>query len=340
MADLFRLILLILLLPIILILIGPFLIVAAFRGRQPLGPITLDTSRYRLAGRGGAFILGMVLWVLVWGGLAWLALNAFPSLNTVALTPLFPTASVTLPDEVTPTPQLNSPTPGGVATSIPLVETVTSDPGPTPTPLPPTFTPVPPSPTFTPTPTWTLSPTATPFSTQISVTATSTQEPVTVQNESGTPAVPTPSPQGTLTFSERQAVITTVEEANSLLREAMTLANEENLERMETVWQGLALRVARNFATELYDKYAKPIQVRFEYLKPPTIDPASKEDEVIVTSREQWTYGGPTKFDREEAFEFIYTLEKVEGQWVITRYTYRNLPTPTPGPTSASTESP
>ena len=71
LADFGRLVLLILLLPLILILIGPLLILAAIRGHQPLGPITLDTARYKPVARTGAFILGLLLWLLVWGGLAW-----------------------------------------------------------------------------------------------------------------------------------------------------------------------------------------------------------------------------------------------------------------------------
>ncbi|HXV99976.1 MAG TPA: hypothetical protein VEC93_16275, partial [Anaerolineae bacterium] len=72
--DLVRLVLLILLLPIILILIGPLLIWAVLRGRQRIGPVTLNTSRYSAAGRAGALIIGLLLWVLIWGGLIWLGL--------------------------------------------------------------------------------------------------------------------------------------------------------------------------------------------------------------------------------------------------------------------------
>jgi len=41
----------ILLLPIFLIVIGPLLVVAAVRGRQSVGPITLNSSQYGPAGR-------------------------------------------------------------------------------------------------------------------------------------------------------------------------------------------------------------------------------------------------------------------------------------------------
>ena len=117
-----------------------------------------------------------------------------------------------------------------------------------------------------------------------------------------------------------------------LLREAIAQASEENLQKMGTVWRGLGLQVAKNFATTMYKQYAKPLEVKFEYISPPVVDPQSTLNEVVVTSREKWVYGGPTKIDHEEAFEFIYTLSQEDGQWVIRRYTYRNLTTPTSTP--------
>ncbi len=127
-----------------------------------------------------------------------------------------------------------------------------------------------------------------------------------------------------------------------MLREAITEASPEMLRQMETVWQGLALQVARAFAIKIHEQYAKPVQVQFEFLKPPTIEMDSSRSEVTVTSREKWSYGGPTRTDNEEIFDFIYILEEIDGRWLITRYTYRNVtatstPTPTPSPVTTPT---
>ncbi len=318
LADFGRLVLLILLLPLILILIGPLLILAAIRGHQPLGPITLDTARYKPAARTGAFILGLLLWLLVWGGLTWFAIYAFS----------LPATSVTLvseagaPEGITPTVLL--PTVTSTSTSLP-------PPTNSPTPQPASSTPSGPSPTTLP-----LPPDSTSTSTSTpspKITASATPSPTLDQTAIAETASPTVSFNATLTSADRQAAITVVEEGNVLLREAIAQASEENLQKMETVWRGLALQVAKNFATTLYKQYAKPLEVKFEYINPPVVDPQSTSNEVVVTSREKWNYGGPTKIDHEEAFEFIYTLSQEDGQWVITRYTYRNLTTSTSTPT-------
>lgn len=316
MADFFRLILLLLLLPVILILIGPLLVIAALRGHQPFGPLVLDTSRYRGAGRLWALLLGLLFWGLVWGGLAWIGINAL-SFPLVAGSPAAEPSGLTPPAAAAQTP-VAPPTPTETPEPLP--------PAPSPTPLPPTpeFTPTPrPTPTlaatFTPTvPPPPPSPTVAPATALPQPSPTGTAGPET-----------TPLPVATLTVLERQAVIKAVEEGNLLLREAITLANEQNLKQMEQVWRSLALKVAQNFATRIYQSYAKPIRVQFEYLKLPAVDGNAAGEGIIVTSREKWTYGGPTKTAREEAFEFIYTLNREDGRWVITRYTYRNLPVPT-----------
>ncbi|RME72276.1 MAG: hypothetical protein D6784_13760, partial [Chloroflexi bacterium] len=102
LAELGRLVILVLLLPIFLLLLGPFLVLAVIKGRQPFGPVTLDTSDYGPAGRLAALLVGLLLWGLVWGGLAWLGYNALtpptasPAPATVAV-PVVPTASPTPP---------------------------------------------------------------------------------------------------------------------------------------------------------------------------------------------------------------------------------------------------
>jgi hypothetical protein len=139
--------------------------------------------------------------------------------------------------------------------------------------------------------------------------------------------------------AERAAVVKVVRAGNILLQAAIAEANEENLQSLATVWRGLAFQVARNFATQMSEQYAKPMVVEFEYLEPPTVDRQSSHSEVTVTSREKWAYGGPTAIDREEVFDFIYTLTKEDESWIISRYTYRNVPASdlTPAATSSPT---
>lgn len=369
LADLVRLILLILFLPLILILIGPLLILAVWRGHQPMGPIMLDTSRYSPVGRMSAFGLGVVLWLLVWGSLAWLMFTAFsPVTILTALSPTLP-ATIALPATPTPTPIPLTPT------LVTIVELTSSPASPTPVSVISTPTQPAPSPTpsETPTPVSVVStptqPAPSPTSTPVIPTATSTSTPEPSPSATPTPSLqtrtPTPlaspttpltqqnngtatttrtiSPQATLTVAERKAVAETVEEGNILLREAITDASPEKLQQMETIWRGLALQVARNFAVKIHEQYAKPVQVQFEYLEPPTVDLASARSEVTVTSRERWSYGGPTQTDKEEVFDFIYSLAEEDGRWLIIRYTYRNVsatstPMPTPSPAATPAE--
>lgn len=384
LADLVRLILLLLLLPVVLILSGPLLILAALRGRQRIGPITLNTS-HSSARRVGAGVVGLLLWLLVWGGLAWLAVAAFTQPPTVAqrlaasaATPATQSQSSPTSPPVTPSPeptaQMVSPaTPaqsrtvtatGATATvmatliaAIPTSSTATvpvamATPTPEPTALPtatptptspPTSTPRPPTPTptsthtptptdtatFTPTPipptatpTYTLTPTPTNTPT---ATPTATPRPTATPTPTDTPT-PTVTPTPTLPATVRQAAIAAVEAGNDLLHDAMIEASEENLQKMETVWQGKALTTARAFATDIYDRYAKPLNVQFEYLSRPAIESQLAGTGLVVTSQERWTYGGPTKTDRQEAFRFIYILTQRNGQWVITEYSFINLP--------------
>lgn len=411
LADLIRLILLLLLLPVILILSGPLLVLAALRGRQRIGPITLNPSR-STARRVGAGLVGLLLWILIWGGLAWLAAAAFTPPPTVAQQPVATTTipiaePLNSPAPVFPSPQDSPPgdtptaqtaslaapaqtstiasanttvtatliaavaptsTPTApIATATPTLEptpppTPTNTPTSTSTPLPPTstptstytplptdtatFTPTPVPPTATPTETFTPTPTHTPTATFTATpTDTATPRPTATPTPTDTPT-PTVTPTPTIPATVRQAAIAAVEAGNDLLHDAMIEANEENLQKMETVWQGKALTTARAFAADIYDRYAKPLNVQFEYLSRPAIESQLSGNRLMVTSSERWTYGGPTKTDRQEAFKFIYTLTQHNGQWVITQYNFLNLslpaPTPnrTPTPTRAATPTP
>jgi hypothetical protein len=318
------LILSILFLPLFFIFIGPLLVLAALRGRQPVGPIIFNTSRYGLAGRIGALMLGLAIWILVWSGLAWVVVNGLLPASTVAEGPsITPSAvvSVSLP---TPPAESQTATPPRPSSTFTV----------TPTPLPPT-----PTPSSTPT---NLIATASPTPTSDDSTPIITETPLVNTPQLTIPIISdqsTASDQlalatrealtSTLTLADRQAVINTVEEGNLLLREAISLANQENIQKLETVWQGQALTKAQNFVTDLYGRYIKPFEVQFEYIVSPTISSQSTGDQVIVVSQEAWFYRGPTEVN-QETFEFTYTLDKEEERWVITRYSYLNLPTPVP----------
>lgn len=339
LTNLGCLILAILLFPLFVLFIGPLLVLAAWRGRQPVGPIILNTVRYGLVGRIGALLLGLAIWILVWSGLAWLVINGL--LSSPAVVNMPPGAPPTTISIDISTPQAEA---RGEPEELPERET--------PTPLLPTFTPThtvtlpPPSATVTSTraPTTlaaTDTPTATPASSETAAGSAATP---TTEVVSGQPAgnrlpeteeTPTPTgtpPPATLTFTEREAIIAAVEEGNILLRESISLANRENLEKLESVWQGLALDKAQNFAARIYERYAKPLDVQFEYIVTPTVTDQSVRNQATVVSHESWTYGTSVNAERE-AFEFTYILDKEEGRWVITQYSYRNLPTPAPATT-------
>ena len=127
-----------------------------------------------------------------------------------------------------------------------------------------------------------------------------------------------------------------VTEANQRLQETIVSNSEENLEGLSQLWQDKAFSIV-DFATETSERFQKPFDVSFEYILPPRVDEQSFSDQVVVIARERWRYGRGTS-GKEEAFEFTYTLEFRDGQWVIVQYIYRNLPkTPTVTPTSTPT---
>ncbi len=310
LADLGRLIILILLLPVFLIFVGPMLVVAVLRGRQPLGPILLDTTRYRAIAKASAFIFGVALWGVIWGGLAWLSVNAIaPALSTGS--PLDTPAEVTI--LITNTP-----------TSILSDSTATPRPSPTPTPVLDTATPL--LPAATPTDPPAPAPTDTPLSTATALPPTSTFTPTPTATAAATQTRTSPvSPQATLTYQEQKRVEDVVKEANRLLQQAIVDANDETLANLDSVWRDLALNVAQSFALKTYEQYSKPVQVQFSYVRQPVVEPESTFTEATVTSREKWIYGRNDDAE-DETFEFVYTLTRENEAWVITRYTYRNLP--------------
>jgi hypothetical protein len=174
--------------------------------------------------------------------------------------------------------------------------------------------------TLTPTP---VSPTPTPTPLFNETLATNTPLPTSNVVEVS------PTVAATLTVADRQAVVATIEEGNLLLQNAISLANEDNIKKLEVIWQGRALTRVADFATGLYGRYAKPFTASFDFVVPPSISAQNSAGEVVITSREKWSYSGPSKTD-EESFEFTYTVRLADEGWVITKYSYRNLPLPTP----------
>jgi hypothetical protein len=334
LADLSRLILILLLLPIIIIVIGPLLVLAVFRERQQLGPLTLDSSRYDLAGKAGILMLGLALWLLVWSGLAWLTLAATSSAGVVQLFPSGPT----LPGLVSG----SAPT----ATALPITPTMVV---PTPTPVTLAATP-----TIVTPPPAEAAPTVRPTETQAASTATATATRLvsdlateeaaaaasrvadTTRNipssEAGTGVAETSTPSPTPVEPDPSTAIETVAEANLLLQNAITLPSEENLASLAEIWQDRALTKVEEFAIEQHERYGEPFGASFEFISSPQISEQISPDQLVVTARERWRYGQSANAD-EEAFEFIYTLDWEKERWIITRYTYRNLPVPisTPG---------
>jgi len=304
-------------LPLTLILIGPLLVLAALRGVQRAGPIILEPDRQGLGGRVLALLLGLLLWLTVWGGLVilliWAALSSTPAGHPASVIHVTPTASRTLVPTFTPTPAPSpmmtpsptmtlspTPLPPPTPTNTPVGETPSPSPPPTPSPVPPTPTPAPLTATSTPT----IPPPPTPTPT--------------------VPPSPTPTPVATLSPDQAAEAIAAVEAANELLRAAVVEPSLGNLAALETVWRGEALADTQAFARDLYRRYLHPLEVTFVYLIPPVAVEGSSSDTAVVTSTEMWTYTGPQS-SRSESFEFTYTLTRQDGSWVITSYDYRRV---------------
>jgi hypothetical protein len=307
MRELIRfLYLVVVILPLALLFIGPLLILAAVRGMQRVGPIILNPSQAGTGGRIRALLLGMLLWLVVWGGLAMTVSRVgLPTIGGVPSSALETGLTSTVPLVVpttTPTPlstvtlqAVVAPTPTRPERSEPSPVAYSS---PTPSPIPPTPTPM--SPTATAQP---ASPTLTPLA-----TATFT---------------PSPAPVATLSPEQEREAIAAVEVANELLRDAVIQPSIGNLAELETLWRGDALAKAQAFAQDLYRRYLRPLDVTFVYLLPPVVHAGPSSNTAVVISTETWTYIGPHA-SRRESFEFTYTLSRQDEGWVITHYGYLN----------------
>ncbi|MCS7261440.1 MAG: hypothetical protein NZ765_11820, partial [Anaerolineae bacterium] len=70
-GELLRCLVLLLVIPPSLLLIGPLLLVTAWRGSQRLGPFVFDVRRSGWKGRLTSGLIGITLWIAVWGSLVW-----------------------------------------------------------------------------------------------------------------------------------------------------------------------------------------------------------------------------------------------------------------------------
>ncbi len=145
------------------------------------------------------------------------------------------------------------------------------------------------------------------------------------------------TPVATLAPAQATQAIAVVEKANDLLRAAVIKPSIGNMAALETAWRGDALKDAQAFAQELSRRYARPLEVTYVYLTPPSAREGILPDTAVVTSAETWTYAG-ARSTRSESFEFTYTLSPQDAGWIIIAYSYRNVPggaaMPSPTPTS------
>ncbi len=343
MSEFLRLLyVVVILFPLSLILIGPLLVLAGLRGVQRVGPIVFEPDRGGVGGRILALLLGLTLWLVIWGGLALLVGPALSSLapagevagvTAVAPAPTKtprPTFTSNPATVATPAPESPTGTPQPPAASTPAPLPLATD---TPAPAPATATPLPPPATDTPAPApATSTPMPLPSPTLVPPTATSspTRPPTAI------PA-PTFTPVATLAPDQVAQAIAVVEKANDLLRAAVVEPSIGNMAALETAWRGDALKDAQAFAQDLSRRYARPLEVTFVYLTPPSAREGILPDTTMVTSTEVWTYTGSLS-TRSESFEFTYTLSPQDSSWIIIAYSYRNvsgaatMPSPTPTP--------
>jgi hypothetical protein len=348
MSEFLRLLFVVFILfPLSLLLIGPLLVLAALRGVQRIGPIVFEPERSGVGGRILALLLGLTLWLVIWGGLVLLVGPVLPALTPAGEMP-GATAAASAPTK-TPRPTFTpSPAPPP-ATSAPTLASqplATSTPAPLPpatdTPVlaPATSTPEPPPATDTPAPApVTATPVPIPSPTPVPPTATPTRPPTaSAQPPLGTPA-PTVTPVATLAPDQAAQAIAVVEKANDLLRAAVVEPSLGNLAALETAWRGDALRDAQAFAQDLSRRYVRPLEVTFVYLSPPSAREGILPDTAVVTSAETWTYAGP-RSSRSESFEFTYTMAPQDSSWIIIAYSYHNVPGGAVMPSPTSTPEP
>jgi len=317
LVDLLRLLLLIALLPLIILLAGPLLVVAAILGDVSVfGVVKLAPGKHLRWGRLWAFIIGLLLWMIVWGSAAWLWLNYAPTFTSSAVRPATPTiqahSSPSAGQAFQPAP---SPTIGPTATSI-------STPEPTATIVIATDTPTS-SPTAAPLPS--AAPSNTPIASPTSTTVVATPQALPAT------ATPTPtilSPPAARSLDEEAGVFDAIASANNLLVEAIQAPTDANLAALESVWQGQALDQVGHFVRQVNQKYPFPLQVRYSIIGLPKVVSDTASTGLLVQSREFWTFEAEDR-RREALSDYKYTLQPQGDDWVITFYQFKNIPLPT-----------
>jgi hypothetical protein len=308
MKELIRLLyLVVVIVPLGLLFIGPLLTLAALRGKQKIGPIVLDPGRRGAAGRFGALLLGILVWLAVWGGLAIILSGARPPAigdptNERLQAQITPTAPAVITTSTSTPTSLPSATPVPPVTPTPQAEVPTPSPSPAPSPSP-SPSPLPPTPTP-----------ALPTATPAPPPATPTPLPTTIVTVS-------PTLGSTFSPQEETEAIAAVEAANELLHAAVIEPSIGNLAALETLWRGEALAKAQAFAQDLYQRYLRPLDVTFVYLAPPVMRAGNSPGTAFVSSTESWTYTGPIEA-HSESFKFTYTLARQDDGWIITDYAY------------------
>ena len=352
-TDFIRLLLLLLLLPLLLLVVGPFLVIAAILGQISLGSLQLRPGKYHRSGRFWALILGLLLWILLWGGIVWLWTTGFlttilqpspaeqlargsivhtstpPPISTLALaqgsidSAGSPTKTDTVSAMPTITPAVSTATPSPQPTDTPQSTTLlpaTALPTtalPT-TPQPPTPTPLPPTP---------LPPTPQP--------STPTPLPPTPLPPTPTPLPTTPlstetatssSPAGslpTLTSVEQEAVLQALSQANNSLVLFLQDPSEANQAELETSWTESATPAVHAFARRTRIKYRFPLSVTYRLVEPPLITPMDKAS-VRVQSREFWVFDDPDQ-QKVSLSDYDYILQTDGTSWRITNYQFQVL---------------
>ncbi len=295
--DSVRLFLLLALSPIILLLTGPVLTIAALKGRLSLpGGLTLNPGKHHRKNREIAFVMGIVLWAFTWGFVGWMGaavyFNAMPN-GGVSVTAI-------------------------ELTSMPL-------PAKTETPMPT------PSPTFTTFPTQTPSPTDVSFDTPTPspkpATATPAPKPTDTPIPTSPPATETPivsvslTPNSAAEISRQADAIQTVSAANRALRQAIASPSAQKLDDLGNFWQGDALTRVRLFAQEMHTKYRAPVQADYRLEGAYHILDVDSTGGMVITSQERWQYKGAG--DAQTAFTiYTYTVHWDGSAWKIVDYDF------------------
>ncbi len=299
LKDILRLLWLIVLLPLLLLLVGPLLVLAAIFGRLSLFNIQLNPGKHFSGGRAWAFVVGLLLWATIWPGLAWLLTGGQLPLMTAARQPA---AAVPVAAPATPTPRPSftpTPAPDDAAEAVVL---------PTATLVVATDTPLlPPSATFTPLPlpTATLRPTSPP------PTATATRV----------------LPPSTLSSEEEAEALQSIIHANNLLVAVMVKPDGQNTSALSLRWRGAALAKVQTFAQDVNQKYNAPLTIRYSTIGVPQISVNAQTGRLQVSSREFWTFESPSA-TREALVDYQYTLQNINGRRLVVEYDFEVVPLP------------